>query len=318
MCDRHSSAVRVAARGVALLSAALLFTGASERASACACGCGVFEVGTASMFPNAAGGMVYLDYNYMNQDQNWSGTSKAPAENNEDKKLESNFVTAGVDYLFNRSWGVSLKVPYWHRSFTTIDEPSGELATFHHGALGDIRMLGNYSGFSEDMSTGLLFGVKLATGDYTYPGFDRDTAIGTGSTDLLLGIYHRDGLTSTNSWSYYVQALWDRPVVTRGGYNPGAEGDFAIGAFYNVGFPVGPARVSPVLQLVVSLRGRDSGPESNPEGSGYTRALISPGIEVNWGGTHVYADIEIPVYQNIVGNQLVAMRQYKLVVSTHF
>src|SRR5262249_6843946 len=129
---------------------------------------------------------------------------------------------------------------------------------------------------------------------------------------------HRDGLTSTNSWSYYVQALWDRPVVTRAGYNPGAEGDFAIGAFYNVGFPVGPARLSPVLQLVVSLRGRDSGPEANPDGSGYTRALISPGLEVSWGGTHVYADIELPVYQNIVGNQLVAMRQYKLIVSTRF
>ncbi len=40
------------------------------------------------------------------------------------------------------------------------------------------------------MSSGLSLGVKLPTGDWTYPNFDRDTSIGTGTTDLLLGGYH--------------------------------------------------------------------------------------------------------------------------------
>ena len=40
-----------------------------------------------------------------------------------------------------------------------------------------------YTGFSKDMSKGLIFGVKLPTGDYTAANFDRDTQIGTGSTD---------------------------------------------------------------------------------------------------------------------------------------
>ena len=43
-------------------------------AFACACGCGVFDVGTGTMIPNGTGGTVWLEYNYMNQNQNWDGT----------------------------------------------------------------------------------------------------------------------------------------------------------------------------------------------------------------------------------------------------
>ena len=39
------------------------------------------------------------------------------------------------------------------------------------------------------MSTGLIFGVKLPTGDWKFAGFDRDTEIGSGSTDVLVGGY---------------------------------------------------------------------------------------------------------------------------------
>jgi len=46
-----------------------------------------------------------------------------------------------------------------------------------------------YTELLEDMSLGLLAGFKLATGDHTYSHFDRDTSIGTGSTDLLIGGY---------------------------------------------------------------------------------------------------------------------------------
>ncbi len=41
----------------------------------------------------------------MSQNKNWSGTSKAPAANNDDKDIRSNFYTAGVQYMFNRDWG---------------------------------------------------------------------------------------------------------------------------------------------------------------------------------------------------------------------
>ena len=71
--------------------------------------------------------------------------------------------------------------------------------------MGDIRIKGAYTGFSADMSTGLTFGVKLANGDSSYPNFDADTQIGSGSTDLLLGGYHLGRLSADNRWTYFLQ-----------------------------------------------------------------------------------------------------------------
>ena len=72
---------------------------------ACACGCGVFDVATSSMFPNGQGGMAFLQYDYQDQNRNWSGNSKAPAANNDDKEIETHFITLGVQYMFNDQLG---------------------------------------------------------------------------------------------------------------------------------------------------------------------------------------------------------------------
>ena len=68
---------------------------------ACACGCGVFDVATSSMFPNGQGGMAFLQYDYQDQNRNWSGTSQAPGANNDDKEIETHFATLGLQYMFN-------------------------------------------------------------------------------------------------------------------------------------------------------------------------------------------------------------------------
>ena len=57
-----------------------------------------------------------------------------------------------------------------------------------------------YTGFSKDLSTGLIFGLKFPSGDYTAPGFDPDDQIGSGSTDLILGGFHKGLLTGDNAW----------------------------------------------------------------------------------------------------------------------
>ena len=53
-----------------------------------------------------------------------------------------------------------------------------------------MKVMGLYTGFSEDRSSGIIFGLKLPSGDHTYANFDPDTEIGTGSTDVILGAYH--------------------------------------------------------------------------------------------------------------------------------
>jgi hypothetical protein len=286
-------------------------------AFACACGCGVFSVGTSSLFPGGSGASAYLEYDYLNQTENWNGTSSAPASQNEDRNIRTGFYTVGGRYMFNRDWGISVQVPYWNRLFVT-ELDNGSIGGFHHDALGDIRVLGMYTGLSDDMSSGLMFGVKLPTGDYTYPNFDRDTAIGTGSTDLILGAYHQSMLGADGTWNWFVQGQWERAVATRDSYRPGDELDAAAGVYYN-GWTFGAtSQIAPVLQLIVSDRLHDSGVNADPANSGYQRLLAAPGIEYDSGNFRIYADIEVPVYQNTHGNQLVAPRAYKLIMAYSF
>ena len=66
------------------------------------------------------------------------------------------------------------QVPYEDRSFTTTIDNAGT-SGFDHGSLGDIRIMGIYTGFSSDLSSGMIFRVQTATGDHSYPYFDPDT-----------------------------------------------------------------------------------------------------------------------------------------------
>ena len=96
-----------------LLWAVVLIAALNGRASwGCACGCGIFEVGTSSMFPNGSGGMAFLEYDFMDQHQNWSGTSSASADSNSDKEIRTHFITVGAQYMFNREHGLQLEIPF--------------------------------------------------------------------------------------------------------------------------------------------------------------------------------------------------------------
>jgi len=289
---------------------------------ACACGCGVFDVGTSSMFPNGQGGMAYLQYDYQDQNRNWDGTSQAPAANNGDKEIATDFITAGLQYLFNPSWGVQVEVPYDYRSFkTTSNAPVNPVTAINWGSLGDIRLEGIYTGFFADQSAGVTFGLKLPTGDWTHENafgdVDRDSEIGTGSTDILLGGFYRGNITQDEKWDWFAQGLLDVPVLTQAGYRPGVELDTAAGIDYK-GFSVGRMRISPVAQMIFSERTSDSGSNANPDNSGYQRLMLSPGIEFHVHPVKIYADAEFPVFQHFTGNQLAAPVLFKVSMSFMF
>ncbi len=298
---------------------------------ACACGCGVFDVATSSMFPNGAGGMAYLQYDFQDQNRNWSGTSQAPAANNGDKQIETDFFMAGFQYMFNSSWGVQLEVPYDYRSFkTTSAAPGNPITTINWGALGDIRLEGIYTGFFADLSAGVTFGVKLPSGDWTYNNafgdVDRDSEIGTGSTDILLGGFYRGNLDRNQKWDWFGQLQLDVPVLIQAEYRPGVELDTAAGIDYK-GFSLGRVKISPLAQIIFSERTSDSGANAaggandDPAGgvsSGYQRILLSPGVEFHIHPVKIYADAEFPVYQNFTGNQLAAPVLFKVSLSFMF
>lgn len=299
---------------IALLSLPALACSAS--ASACACGCGVFQVGTSSQMPTTFGSGTtwYAQLNYLDQSGLWSGDSRAPSGASEDRQIRTVFGTVGMMRMFNRNWGLRVDLPYWSRRFVTTG-PTDQPVTFNHAALGDIRISGIYTGFSPDRSSGLTFGVKLPTGDWTYPGFDRDTQIGSGTTDLLVGGYHQWKFGSDGRWSGFVQATTDLPANRRDGYRPGAELDAAVGV-YTAGWTVaGGLHVTPILQTLVAVRGHDTGPSADPDNTGYRRLLAAPGIELQWRHTRLDVRVARPLYQHVRGNQLVAPWQASLSLS---
>ncbi len=283
---------------------------------ACACGCGVFDVGTNGMLMTNEGGMTFVEYDFMDQDKNWNGTSSSPAENNEDKRIKSDFITAGLQYMFNRRWGARAEVPFWHRTFDTTDEDEN-MVSFTHSSVGDIRLKGVFSGFSPDMSSGVTFGVKLPTGDYKFHGFDRDTAIGTGSTDLLLGAYKVGGLPASPRWNWFANSELDLPVLITPAYRPGSEIDVALGGYYD-GWRTGAVKIAPLAQLIGSHRWSDTGQDSSHPDSGYQRLVLSPGVELSLGRWRIYGDVGFPIYQDVNGQQLVATKLYKINVSRFF
>ena len=320
-CTFTHAAVRVIA------VAALLLMVAPGMVWACACGCGVFDVGTPSLIPEGEGGTVWYEFDYMNQYINWHSSRPASAASNGDKQIKTYFNTVGGQYMFNHDWGVMVTVPYTARVFRTAND-SGGADQFEHGNFGDVRLWGMYTGLLKDMSLGLLLGIKTPSGDWTYPHFDRDTSIGTGSTDLLLGVYKTGTLPShigkvnltlwERPFQYYLQGQYEYPFLQSDHYMPGKEFDQASGIIYNFG-QTGPLNeLAPLLTLYTSVRTHDQGSNADPPNSGYTRMMLAPGTEIGWGPFRLYGDMEFPVFQWVNGHQLTAPFLVKTILSYSF
>ncbi len=321
-------------------------------ALACACGCSVFDVGgLESPQEQDHGGRIFFEFWSGDQTENYIGSSKASNAANTDKEINTQWYNVGFSYNFNRDWGVMVRVPTTNRALTTETDFAfpGQIQTFRSTDIGDIEVMGMYTGFFPDMSSGVMFGLKFPTGPYSTPGIDRDTQIGTGSTDLLLGGFHRGLLTGDNAWQYFAQVMWRQPFLYRDtadpqgffdgnagvvqSYHPGMQVDGAAGILYNNWYHVlGFDKITPLGQVIISHRNPDSGTGADPFNSGFDRVMLSPGIEftkvldeANNRVLKTYFDIEIPVYYraNAANNagtegQLVAPYLIRIVTSYNF
>src|ERR1019366_2086918 len=155
-------------------------------------------------------------------------------------------VTVGGQYMFDRSWGVMLEVPYWERNYRgAYSGNNDDIHSYDTNSIGDIRIMGMWTGLSEDMSSGFLGGFKVPSGYWHYPPYDRDTQIGTGSTDVLLGAYHMGNIplvsVEDRPFGYFAQGLYDQPFAYQDHYKPGREFDIGLGTYYDFGV-VGPLK----------------------------------------------------------------------------
>ena len=333
-----------------LLSLVPLVGFTTTAAHACACGCSVFDVGGLDLPQEQDhGGRIFFEYWSGDQTENYVGSSKAPGALNSDKEIKTQWYNVGFSYNFNRDWGMMVRIPTVNRTLTTDTGAFAGIVPFNSKDIGDIEVMGVYTGFFKDMSTGIMFGVKLPTGTYTAPGIDRDTQIGSGSTDLQLGAFHRGLLTGDNAWQYFSQILWRQPFLYKAAadpqgffdgnaevvqtYYPGAQIDGAAGIVYNNWYHVlGLDKVTPLAQVIMSHRNANSGSGSDPYNSGFDRVMISPGVELtkvvdeaNNRVIKLYADVEVPIYYraNAANNagtegQLVAPYLIRVVASYNF
>ena len=301
---------------------AFLLTSVADQAQACACGCGIFDVSTSSALPTEQGGSMWFEYDYANQSKNWSKTSSIPMnDHSHDKQIRTSYYNMGGQYMFNREWGIKAVVPFLDRTVDTVDHDTDVLFSARRMKIGDVRVTGIYSGFSPDMSSGLTFGLKLPTGDHTDAILERDAAIGSGSTNLLLGGYKMGRIGTSKTYGWFANAVLDTPFLIQDDYRPGAELSAAVGV-YHEGWSVGTigdqeAKFTPVLQLVGSKRWQDGSLEASNH-TGYSQLIVSPGMEFSVGKTTFYSDIGIPVYRNVRKHQLVAPVLVKAGIRVNF
>ena len=319
------------------LTFALAALASGSEAFACAsCGCTLSTDWGSQGVSTSTGFSADLSYTYIDQDTPIYGSTKNPSAsliNNlyaNGQEIETatktQTVTAAINYN-GETWGVSVQIPFLDRTHgtngtTVVPGDLGANYTTSSGSgLGDIRVIGRYSGFSEARTTGLIAGIKLPTGstNQNFNGgagagtpLDAGLQLGTGSTDIIYGAY-TSGLISKYGW--FVQGTVQHaisPLVTTADgvttYRPGDTFSLNTGIRY-AGFG---ATVSPMLQLNLVHKNSDEGTNVNndvltgaPISSG-SLAYLAPGVSVRLGGgSSVYGFVQIPVYENVGSLQLV-------------
>jgi hypothetical protein len=297
------------------LAAAALMSALPISALACSsCGCTLNADWASQGFKSGGGLSVDLRHDYFNQTDLRSGTGRVdrstitfPADAEIQQKTVNRNTTLTLDYGLNADWGVGLQLPYVQRFHTTIVDGDTEVSTSRSSRIGDLRVLGRYQGFSPEHNWGVQFGVKLPTGrtDETFragpqagEALDRGLQPGTGSTDLLLGLYTFGPLNQ--SVDYFAQALLQVPLRGKDEFKPGVGANITAGLRYVSG-----SALVPHLQINARVEAKESGANADVPNSGATLVYLSPGATLSLGAqVQVYSFLQVPLYQRVNGLQI--------------
>jgi len=308
---------------------ALLATVPSSAVFACAsCGCTLNSDWGSQGLASTPGWSLDVRYDALNQDQLRTGTSTIspanaattinsatgnPAE--VEKYTNNRYLTTTLDYNHGDSWGVSMAVPYISRSHSTLGSFNPDTLAMEGGydsntsGMGDVRVVGRYYGFSANKNFGLQFGLKLPTGTNTQVSNDGQAIavdpglqLGTGTTDVILGAYYFDNLNQ--NWDYFVQAQFQSALnsstMTGMSYRPGDSVNLTGGVRYH-GFE----SFTATMQINARQVNTDSGDAADTYSTGGTLVYFTPGVNIPVTSTlAIYANLQIPIYQNVNGIQL--------------
>ena len=327
-------------------------------ALACAsCGCSLnSDLGIQGVSSNP-GWTFDLRYDYLNQDQLRSGTktispavaattfnAKVPTQLAEVEGFtKNNYLTSSLDYTNGETSGVTFILPFIQREHMTFGSadtnsnqggwPTGANGyTSQTSGFGDIKIIGRYFGFSEQKNWGLQFGIKLPsgnTGQFGVPttagqpaAVDPGLQLGTGSTDFIAGAYRFGHIQGTENWGYFGNLQFQAAVDPKttpakmgsGTYRPGNGLNINGGLNYQ-GFE----DFVPTVQLNFVDKRSDSGSAADTWSTGGTLVYITPGLlYTTTDATQFYANIQVPLYQNLNGIQLAPKFVGSIGVRLHF
>ena len=69
--------------------------------------------------------MAFVQYGYQDQNRNWSDSSPAAVAKNDDKEIQTHFVTLGLQYMFSQSWGILAEWQCRGAKLESTRRPSG-------------------------------------------------------------------------------------------------------------------------------------------------------------------------------------------------
>jgi hypothetical protein len=271
------------------------------------CGCSLSSDWGSQGVATDEGLRLDLRFDSLNQNQMRSGTAKAISTGEQELYTRNRYLTAALDYNWNERWGINVQLPYIQRSHATLGDPATPaFSASKTDSVGDVKVIARYAGFG-DGTWGVQFGLKLPTGSHTQrfnagdaagTPLDRGLQPGTGTTDVIAGVY-RFGIWSEN-WDYFVQALAQLPTAAKDDFKPGNALNVNVGFRY-MGFE----SFTPQLQINARISGKDAGAQASPNDSGGKTIYLSPGVTVPVNDrVKVYGFVQLPVYQNLNGFQL--------------
>ena len=311
----------MAAAGLLLGS---LVAGNAEACSTCGCTLNT-DLGNQGV-QGGTGWRFDFRYDLVDQTQLRDGsqaiTVSIPEPYEVERRTRNAYYDFGIDYGFDRSWGINVLMPFTGRFHSTYDAGDTQLSTSDYSHdLGDLRIIGRYTGFEPDMSTGILFGLKLPTGSTDakfVSGPDQGMLVdptlqpGSGTTDALLGVYHFGEFGPYLGW--FSQAIYEHALEEHAGFKPGDTFNLNAGLRLYVS-----DSVIPQLQLNYQIRSRDSGTAADPDNAGGRVLYLSPGVTFALdSGWHGFLFVQVPLHQYVNGLQLTPTRIYSIGISRSF
>lgn len=298
----------------ALAAGLSAFAGSSLACSSCGCSLGSEWADNA--YSTNRGLRLDLRYDFVDQNQLRYGSHRVrlgslsfPSDDEIQLGTLTRFYTLSADYAFNGDWGLSVQAPYLRRDHQTIGEGDTETSTSATRGIGDVRVIGRYQGFFADRSWGLQLGLKLPTGktDERFRSgpagedgeiIDRGLQHGTGTTDLIAGVYHYAALS--RDWDQFQQLQIKQAINRHQDFRPSTQLIGNAGLRY-LGF----GALVPQIQLNARIEGRETGAQADYANSGSQVLNLSPGLAATLGGRlSLAAFVQLPVYQHYTGYQL--------------